>query len=324
MAAMRPGRTDGGAAHPLRHTRPVTTSPLISVDELAARLLGVDRDPILRVCDVRWYLGRPGDGRAAYAAGHLPDAVFVDLDEDLADPPGPGRHPLPDPARFVARLAELGVGRDSPVVAYDDVGGGIAARLWWMLDALGHEAVHVLDGGMQAWVDAGLPLAIDEPTPAPAEPIAVRPWGRVIDADALAERLGGLTLVDVRAPERYRGESEPVDPKAGHIPTAVNAPIGGNLGPDGRFLPPDELTARYRALGPTDREVVLYCGSGANACHGALAMRIAGLPDPTVYAGSFSDWSRADREVVTGPAPGVPGPSSAPGGPGATRGAPPR
>jgi thiosulfate/3-mercaptopyruvate sulfurtransferase len=294
-------------ARPCRwHTRAVTTSPLISVDELASRLLGPDPGPSPRVCDVRWYLGRPGDGRAAYAAGHLPGAIFVDLDEDLADPPGPGRHPLPDPARFVGRLAELGVGRGDQVVAYDDVGGGIAARLWWMLDDLGHEAVRVLDGGLGAWSAAGLPLTTDLPAPAPADPIGPRPWSRVIDADRLTGRLGAVTLVDVRAPERYRGETEPIDPKAGHLPTAVNAPITGNLGPDGRFLAPDLLAARYLDLGPAGQEVVLYCGSGANACHGALAMRIAGLPDPTVYAGSFSDWSRADRDVVTGPEPGSP------------------
>jgi thiosulfate/3-mercaptopyruvate sulfurtransferase len=282
----------------------VTTSPLIPVDELAGRLLGTDGDPALRVYDVRWYLGRPGDGRAAYEAGHLPGAAFIDLDGDLADPPGPGRHPLPDPGRFVARLAELGIGRGNEVVAYDDAGGGIAARLWWMLDDLGHERVR--DGGLEAWTAAGLPLATEALPQPPAEPIEARPWRRTIDADTLADRLGELTLVDVRAPERYRGEVEPIDPKAGHIPTAVNAPIGGNLGPKGRFLAPIQLAARYRALGPAGREVVLYCGSGANACHGALAMRIAGLPDPTVYAGSFSDWSRADREVLTGPEPGEP------------------
>lgn len=289
------------------HTRLVTTtSPLISVDELASRLLDPHSGPILRLCDVRWYLGRPGEGRAAYAAGHLPGAIFVDLDEDLADPPGPGRHPLPDPARFVARLAELGIGRGHKVVAYDDAGGGIAARLWWMLEDLGHPSVRVLDGGLQAWSAAGLPLTTDLPAPAPADPTEPRPWTRVIDANALTDRLGAVTLVDVRAPERYRGETEPIDPKAGHLPTAVNVPIGGNLASDGRFLAPDLLAARYRALGPADREVVLYCGSGANACHGALAMRVAGLPDPTIYAGSFSDWSRADREVITGPDPGSP------------------
>lgn len=275
-------------------------TPLITVQELTAR----HEDPALRVCDVRWYLGRPGDGRAAYVAGHLPGAVFVDLDGDLADPPGPGRHPLPDPFRFVARLAELGIGRDHDVVAYDDVGGGIAARLWWMLDSLGHARAWVLDGGMAAWTAAGLPLATDAPQHPRTEPIAIRPWQRTIDAATLAERLGGLTLVDVRAPERYLGEIEPIDPKAGHIPTAVNAPIGGNLDADGRFLAPDTLADRYRALEQAGRDVVVYCGSGANACHAALAMRVAGLPDPLVYPGSFSDWSMADREVVTGPEPG--------------------
>jgi thiosulfate/3-mercaptopyruvate sulfurtransferase len=277
-------------------------SPLITVEALSAGL----HEPALRVCDVRWYLGRPGDGRAAYAAGHLPGAVFVDLDGDLADPPGPGRHPLPDPARFVARLAELGIGRDHDVVAYDDAGGGIAARLWWMLDSLGHGRAWVLDGGLAAWTAAGLPLTTDVPAHPRAAPVDVQPWRRTIDAEHLAERLGDLTLVDVRAPERYLGEIEPVDPKAGHIPTAVNAPIGGNLGADGRFLAPGALADRYRALGPAERDVVVYCGSGANACHAALAMRIAGLPDPLVYPGSFSDWSMSDREVATGPEPGRP------------------
>ncbi len=276
------------------------TSPLISPEALAA-LLG---EPDLRIADVRWYLGEPDRGQQEYARGHIPGAVFVDLDTDLAAPTGPGRHPLPAPAEFADRLGWLGFGSGDFIVAYDDVLGSVAARLWWMLDNLGHERVALLDGGLRAWQAAGLPVSTDNPAVAPGELRLADHWSNTVDRAELIGRLDEVTLIDARAPERYRGEIEPVDPKAGHIPSAVNAPAKIALGPDGRFLPPAELAGRLRSIAPPDRPVVASCGSGVTACHTALAMRVAGLPDPLLYPGSFSDWSRSDQPVAVGPEPG--------------------
>lgn len=270
---------------------------LISARDLLARI----DDPSVRIADVRWWLADPGRGRRDYDAGHLPGAVFVDVDSDLVGPTGPGRHPLPDPLVFAARMAALGFGDDQTIVAYDDAGGSIAARLWWMLEDLGHRDVRVLDGGIGAWVAAGGVLTADVPATAPATLKLRDAWTRVIDGDALVARLGDVALIDARAPERYRGDVEPVDPVAGHIPTAVSRPTAGNLGADGTFLAPAELRARFETLGP---DVVTSCGSGITACHNALAMRVAGLPDPLLYPGSYSDWSRAGRPVATGDEPG--------------------
>lgn len=279
---------------------------LISADQLAARA----GDPGLRVVDVRWYLGRPGEGRVAYDAGHVPGAIFVDMDSDLVAASGPGRHPLPDPAVFAARLGALGIGSEHEVVVYDDVGGWVAARLWWMLDDLGHRAVSVLDGGYPAWTGGGQPVASAIPEwPATHLDLADH-WTKAVDRDGLRARLGDVVVLDARAAPRYRGEIEPIDPIAGHIPTARNAPTDGNLGADGRFLSPRDLEARFIALGAADREaeVVNSCGSGVSACHNALAMRVAGLADPIFYPGSWSDWSTAGYPVATGPEPGeVPG-----------------
>ena len=174
------------------------------------------------------------------------------MDTDLADPDGfgaPGRHPLPEPAAFATRLGALGIGSDDTIVAYDDVGGGYAARLWWMLDDLGHRDVHLLDGGIGAWTAAGLPLTTDVPSWPSATLVLADRWSRVIDRDTLVDRLGTVVLLDARAPERYRGEVEPIDPVAGHIPTALNAPTGGNLAPDGRFLAAEALAARFASAG---------------------------------------------------------------------------
>lgn len=276
---------------------------LISPEDLAARL----DDPDLRIVDVRWYLGEPGRGRAAYEAGHLPGAIFLDLDVDLAAPTGPGRHPLPAPADLAERLGRAGIGTSGLVVAYDDVGGWVAARLWWMLDDLGHGRAAVLDGGFPAWVEAGLPVTTEVPALPPARLELAERWTKVVDRDELLARLGRVVLLDARGAPRYRGETEPIDPIAGHIPTALNAPTDGNLGPDGRFLPAAELGARFRALGAGRAvEVVTSCGSGVSACHHSLAMRLAGLPDPILYPGSWSDWSRAGYPVATGPDPGDP------------------
>ena len=294
------------------------TSPLISAEALADRLA----DPHVRVVDVRWLLGQPGAGRRAYDAGHLPGAIFLDLDGGLAVAPGPdrpGRHPLPDPVDFAAMLARVGIGSDDLVVAYDDVGGWVAARLWWMLDDLGHRGGEaVLDGGIQAWQAAGFELSLDAPA-VPAEPARLElgdQWTKVIAREALRDRLGQVVLLDARGAPRYRGEVEPIDAYPGHIPTAVNAPTDGSLvEPSGRFLAPDQLRSRFEALrsvavasgaAVAGAPVVTSCGSGVSACHASLAMRAAGLPDPILYVGSYSDWSRAGEPVALGPTPGSP------------------
>ena len=302
-------------------------SPLVSVAELAA-LRDSAKPPV--IVDLRWYLGKPGAGRAAYLEGHLPGAIFLDLDADLADPHGlgaPGRHPLPDPSAFAARMAAAGIGDGTRVVGYDDVGGWVAARLWWMLDNLGFgrrgipgEGAGVLDGGIKAWVDAGHSLSSEVPAPQPTTSRLTlgRPWQAVIEREELRGRLGSLTLLDARGAPRYRGEVEPIDPVAGHIPTAISAPYDTNLAPDGRLLGADTLREQFGSLGiagaSTDGagadagagDVVVSCGSGTSACHHALAMRVAGLPDPILYVGSYSDWSRSGEPVATGPEPGPP------------------
>ncbi len=283
-------------------------SPLISAADLRSRAsTAADR---LRIVDCRWVLGKPGAGAAAYAAGHLPGAIHLDLDADLADLRGygaPGRHPLPSPAAFEARLAAAGIGDDHLVVAYDDVGGWVAARLWWMLATLGHDEVAVLDGGIEAWVAADGPLSTEIPAWPPASLHLEREWRGVISREELKSRLGSVVLLDARAAPRYRGEVEPIDPVAGHIPTARNAPVDGNLA-EGRFRPPAELRDRFVALGAdgSTGDVVTACGSGTSALHHAIAMRLAGLPDPILYVGSYSDWSRSGEPVVTGPEPGLP------------------
>ena len=288
---------------------------LISVAELAAAL----DDPDLRITDVRWSLAAPAAGRVAYASAHLPGAVFVDLDTVLTAAVGPGRHPLPDPATFAAALAALGIGRGHRIVAYDDAGGTVAARLWWMLDSLGHARAAVLDGGIEAWLAAGQPVTAEVPAFAMAEPVptpgARSAWPRTIDRVTLAARLGGVTILDARAQERYRGDVEPIDRIPGHIPTARSLPTTALLAGDGRFLEPAELAARFAGVGvgaPRTGEarpggpVVVSCGSGVNACQLALGMRAAGLPDPLLYPGSYSDWTQSGMPIATGDEPGDP------------------
>lgn len=291
-------------------------TPLITVEAVAA-MTGARATGALVIVDLRWVLGQPGAGRAAYDAGHLPDAIFLDLDHDLSDPDGygaPGRHPLPDPAAFVQRMAGAGIGDGSMVVGYDDAGGWVAARLWWMLDNLGFgrrgrpgERVAVLDGGIGAWTAAGQPLSTEPTTLPPATLTLGGEWSGVIARDALRARLGSITLLDARAAPRYRGETEPIDPVAGHIPTAVNLPYAVNLDEQGRFRPPAELRQTFEELGgDRETEMVVSCGSGTSACHHSLAMRAAGLPDPILYVGSYSDWSRSGEPVATGAEPGQP------------------
>ncbi len=277
---------------------------ILSPTDLAARL----DDPGIRVVDVRWVLGEPGRGRRAYDEGHIPGAIFLDVDTDLIAPSGPGRHPLPTPSDFRARLEAAGIGTEHHVVAYDDVGGWVAARLWWMLDDLGHQAVSVLDGGYPAWVEAGHPTTTVVPEYAPATLALADRWSKVIDLEGLTGRLGEVVLLDARAAPRYRGETEPIDAVAGHIPTARNAPTAGNLGSDGRLLPAEALRTRFEGLGATGAEgpVVTSCGSGVAACFNSLAMRVAGLPDPILYPGSYSDWTQQRRPIATGTEPGTP------------------
>jgi len=273
----------------------------------AAWLLDHIDDPDLRLADVRWYLLEPDRGRAEYATGHLPGAVFVDLATVLSDPvgSGPGRHPLPSPARFVAELGALGFGSGHRIVAYDEGGGLNAARLWWMLDQLGHPRPAVLDGGVAAWQAAGGALTATVPSWPPAELRLGDRWRETIDRDELRARLGRVVLLDARAAARYRGETEPIDPVAGHIPTARSLPSTDLLAPDGSLLAADELRARFAAVGADgDQSVVVSCGSGITAAHLALAMRSLGLPDPILYEGSYSDWSRSGLPVATGPEPG--------------------
>lgn len=261
--------------------------PLISPGALASHL-----DDAL-VYDVRWSLTDPSRGRGAYETGHIPGAFFVDLDAHLSDPPGiRGRHPLPSPDAFAATLGNLGISPGAMVVVYDDMAGAIAARMWWMLRSIGHEHVQVLDGGYQAWVEARYPIEPGWNDPSPTD-YATPP----VFAGVVAwEELEGRTVIDARAPERYRGEVEPVDPKAGHIPGAVNIPTSENLSEAGFFLEPGELRERYARVAD---DAVMSCGSGVTACHDALAMVVAGYDMPEVYIGSFSEWSRRGLPVET-------------------------
>ena len=250
-------------------------------------------DDGLAVVDSRWSLDA-GPARDAFETAHIPSAVFADLDVDLSAPASAdaGRHPLPSPEAFAEAMGRLGIGDDTRVVVYDDAGGVIAARLWWMLDVLGRPAA-VLDGGLDAWSG---PLASGPATPSPSAFSSV-PWpaNRVITKADLAASLGGaMTILDARSPERYAAGG-PVDPRPGHIPGAVSAPAGANL-VDGRFREEADLADHYAALGATGDDVVAYCGSGVTACADLLGRRLAGLPDAKLFVGSWSQWG-ADEEL---------------------------
>lgn len=276
--------------------------PIVSVDWLHTNL----DDPALRIADVRWSLGGPA-GRERYDEGHLPGAIFLDADAELSSPgEGPGRHPVPSAARLAAVLGDRGIGDEHVVVAYDDAGGSIAARLWWLYRHYGHDGrCAVLDGGIQAWTDAGLPLSTDAAAHPSASWTPGEPRDDMVDTDTVAElRESDALLLDARAGERYRGETEPIDPRPGHIPGAVSAPWSDNLGPAGRFLPADTLRERYASLGAGARPTVAYCGSSLTATHDLLAMELAGLEGGRLYEGSWSHWSSdPSRPAATGSRP---------------------
>lgn len=280
--------------------------PLIDAASLAAKSAQKQAD--LRLIDVRWYLGKKR-GQDEYAAGHLPGAVFVDLDSALASAPasapngGPGRHPLPSREVFEQAMRDAGVNEHSFVVACDDANGSIAARLWWLLRYFGHDNVAVLDGGIDAWKKSGGAIATDEPEITIGNFRAKDPQARrVVDRDAVSAAIAkGALVLDARAKERYRGDTEPVDARAGHIPGAKNAPWSENIF-DGKFLAPSELEKKYRALGAdSNRELIVYCGSGVTACHDLLALELAGISGAKLYEGSWSDWAaQTDRSIATG------------------------
>ncbi|WP_112263437.1 sulfurtransferase [Lentzea terrae] len=280
--------------------------PLITPEALADAL---SARPATVVLDVRWRLGGP-PGRQDYEVSHVPGAVYVDLDTELSAPPGVGgRHPLPDPQLLQDVLRRAGVREGGRVVAYDAGDGSVAARVWWLLRWAGYGEVAVLDGGFAAWEAAGLPVTAEVPaalTGDAAGDVVVRPGQMpVLDADEAAALAQEGVLLDARAAARYRGETEPVDPKAGHIPGALNAPTTGHVGADGRWLGADELAERFEGIGvSSDVAVGAYCGSGVTASSVVLALEVAGITSAekpaALYAGSWSNWCALDREVATG------------------------
>jgi thiosulfate/3-mercaptopyruvate sulfurtransferase len=273
-------------------------TPLIDARALRARL----EQPGCVVVDCRFNLQEPTAGRAAYERGHVPGARYADLDRELSRAPRPneGRHPLPDPAVFAATLGRWGVTPTDTVVAYDEGSGAIAARLWWLLRWIGHSQAQVLDGGLAAWSAAGLPLETTpprwQPTSYPA-PGAVATAAVVDTADIATRQAAGDVVVDARGAPRYRGEQEPIDPVAGHVPGAVNWPFANNVTPSGAFRPAAELRRDLVELlaGREPQQLIAMCGSGVTACHLLLAMAVAGLPDGKLFAGSWSEWIRDPR-----------------------------
>lgn len=264
---------------------------LISTDDLETRLA----QPDFVVCDVRHDLARPAWGREQYDAGHIPGAVFVDLDHDLSAPltGRNGRHPLPTPEVAAAAFGRLGIGPGKQVIAYDQAGGAFAARLWWMLQWLGFEAAAVLDGGYAKWTGEGRAVSTEASEPAAAK-FVIRRVTPTVNASGVMASLArqALVILDARAPERFRGEKEPLDPVAGHIPGARNRPYTQNLNADGTFKHAAFLRAEFGAVldGASEDLVVHQCGSGVTACHNILAMEIAGLHGTRLYPGSWSEW----------------------------------
>ncbi|RZS53031.1 sulfurtransferase [Sphaerotilus mobilis] len=297
----------------------MTTTPTLNPAVLitAADLLALPAGPSLRVFDCRFDLMRPDAGQEAFLAGHIPGAGYLHLDHDLgakgdASALCGGRHPLPSMARVAATFGRHGVGPQTTVVLYDAHGGMYAARAWWLLKWLGHGPVLLLDGGLAAWQSAGGALATGPAADVAdlgAYPLPAEPGMAWVDAETVQSRIGraDAVLIDARAPERYRGEVEALDPVAGHIPGALNRPFGQNLDASGRFLPAEALRAAFEPLlaGRLPDQVVHQCGSGVTACHNLLAMTLAGLPGSRLYAGSWSEWcSQPQRPIARGAAPG--------------------
>ena len=276
---------------------------LVSAEWLAEKL----GSPLLRLFDCRFELSSPGYGRESYAEEHIPTAVFADLERDLSAPrtSSSGRHPLPAPDRFAAKLRNWGVSEDSQVVVYDDSAGMYAARLWWMLRWLGHERVAVLDGGLRRWRQLDLPLQELAERPRPGNFMARQRPAMLAHIDEVASVAtdNSLRLLDARAPERFRGEMETLDPIAGHVPGARNHPFMNSVDDDARFLPVERLRYMLDASldGATSERTITMCGSGVTACHLLLAMEHADLPGAKLYVGSWSEWSRnPDRPIATG------------------------
>jgi thiosulfate/3-mercaptopyruvate sulfurtransferase len=277
---------------------------LISAAELMTQVRSA-HPPVLLDC--RFDLADPAAGRRAWGEGHLPGAFYGHLNDHLAGPPHDaagrfrGRHPLPERAAFAAWLGALGIGPETPVVTYDAQDGPYAARAWWLLGWMGHDDVAVLDGGVAAWRAAGGALETGEPRPQPRAPYPLHaPALPTLDADAVRAGLGRLRVVDARAGERFRGEVEPLDRAAGHIPGSLNRCFKDNLGPDGRFKNPQQLHAEWAPLA-AGGTLVHSCGSGVTACHNLLAAAHAGFADGTLYPGSWSEWSHdPSRPQATG------------------------
>ncbi|QBE63015.1 sulfurtransferase [Pseudoduganella lutea] len=266
-------------------------------------------DPQWVVLDCRHDLLNPAFGREAFAAGHLPGAQFASIDDDLSGPKTGagstfrGRHPLPERAALIETLRRFGIDDTTQVVAYDAHGGMYAARLWWLLRSIGHEAVAVLDGGLPAWQAAGQPVSTDVAPRAPGG-ITERPsLTRAVSVDDVVANLstGGFTVVDARASDRFRGENETIDPVGGHIPGAKNRFFKDNLGADGKFKPAAQLKEEFAPLFASPSSAVMQCGSGVTACHNLLALEVAGMPGAALYPGSWSEWCAApERPVATG------------------------
>jgi len=275
---------------------------LVETEALAAHL----EDPSWVVFDCRGNLADPEAGRRAHAAGHIPGATHLHMERDLSSPvtPDTGRHPLPDPRRLADTLGRAGAGADSQIVAYDDMQGAYAARLWWLARWLGHRRIAVLNGGWQQWLKEGHPVTQLVPAPVPREfPMPTPQGGAWVPVADVLEMVRGRkrgVLLDARAAGRFRGEGETIDPVAGHIPGAVSAPFADNIAADGRFKSPAELRRRFEPLlsGLRPDQAVCMCGSGVTACHNLLAMEAAGLKGARLYAGSWSEWIRDPARPV--------------------------
>jgi thiosulfate/3-mercaptopyruvate sulfurtransferase len=262
------------------------TGPLVSADWLGKQL----HDDEIRIVDCRFYSTVPEQGRMEYLTNHIPGAVYLSLDDDLAAPEGPGRHPLPDPVGFASTLGAVGIGDRHTVIVYDQHDSGIAARLWWMMRSLGHQRTLVLDGGWTSWIAEPRSATSEVPGWETEELDLAAEWTGAIDRETIVASGDGLFLIDSRSAERHRGEVEPIDPVAGSIPGSFNIPYQGNTDELGRFLPPSDLQERFRAVVDTSGQVIVYCGSGVTACNNILAMELAGITEVILYPGSWSDW----------------------------------